>query len=143
MKGKVLSIITAVLFGATMLAAPIVYAAGEPGAAGTEEKAPEKKPAKKAKKKEAKKKTTKKAAKKKAARRNKHQPKKRNSFRDQHAASLRDRRKSGLCKTCRSIQNRRQVLFFLYPLPTIFYSPFARMPARLSRFVAAKWCANP
>ena len=63
MKGKVLSIITAVLFGATMLAAPIVYAAGEPGAAGTEEKAPEKKPAKKAKKKATKKSTAKKAKK--------------------------------------------------------------------------------
>ena len=62
MKGKVLSIITAVLFGATMLAAPIVYAAGETGAAGTEEKAPEKKPTKK--KKEAKKKAEKKAKKK-------------------------------------------------------------------------------
>ncbi len=71
MKGKVLSIITAILFGASMLAAPIVFAAGsDMGTTGTEEKAPapaKKKPAKKktttkktAKKKTAKKKTSKK-----------------------------------------------------------------------------------
>ena len=69
MKGKILSIITAVLFGATMVASPIVFAAGTDdtvGAAGTEEKAPaEKKPAKK--KKTTKKATTKKAAKKKTS----------------------------------------------------------------------------
>jgi len=67
MKGKVLSIITAVLFGATMLAAPIVMAAGaENGSAGAEETA---KPAKAKKAKKSKKKATKKKAgkKKKAA----------------------------------------------------------------------------
>ncbi len=65
MKGKVLSIITAILFGATMVASPIVIAAGTDdtmGAAGTEEKAPaKKKPAKK--KKTTKKATTKKTSK--------------------------------------------------------------------------------
>ena len=69
MKGKVLSIITAILFGATMVASPIVIAAGTDdtmGAAGTEEKAPEKKkPAKK--KKTTKKATTKKTSKKKTS----------------------------------------------------------------------------
>jgi hypothetical protein len=68
MKGKVLSIITAILFGATMVATPIVIAASTDdtmGAAGTEEQAPapaKKKPAKKKKatKKATKKKTTKK-----------------------------------------------------------------------------------
>ena len=66
MKGKILSIITAVLFGATMVASPILYAAptDTTGAAGTEEQAPAKK--KPAKKKATKKKaTTKKAEKKK------------------------------------------------------------------------------
>ncbi len=66
MKGKVLSIITAFLFGATLVAAPIVIAAGTDttGAAGMEEQAPaKKKPAKKATKKKA---TKKKASKKKA-----------------------------------------------------------------------------
>jgi hypothetical protein len=72
MKGKVLSIITAILFGATMLAAPIVYAAGETGAAGMEEKAPEKKPAKTTKKKA--KKTTAKKAKKKTSKKKKEAP---------------------------------------------------------------------
>jgi len=73
MKGKVLSIITAILFGATMVASPIVFAAGTDdtvGAAGTEEKAPaEKKPAKKKKmaKKPAEKKAKKKTSKKKKA----------------------------------------------------------------------------
>jgi hypothetical protein len=59
MKGKILSIITAVLFGATMVATPIVMAAGTDTGAGMEETA---KPAKKAKKskKPAKKKTAKK-----------------------------------------------------------------------------------
>jgi hypothetical protein len=70
MKGKVLSIITAVLFGATMMASPILYAAPtDTGAAGTEEQAPAKKaPKKKATKKKATKKkaTEKKAAKKKS-----------------------------------------------------------------------------
>lgn len=73
MKGKVLSIITAILFGATMLASPIVFAAGtdEPtGAAGMEEKAPaKKKPAKK--KKTTKKATTKKSSKKKTSKKKK------------------------------------------------------------------------
>jgi hypothetical protein len=73
MKGKVLSIITAILFGATMLASPIVFAAGtdEPtGAAGTEEKAPaKKKPAKK--KKTTKKATAKKSSKKKTSKKKK------------------------------------------------------------------------
>ena len=76
MKGKVLSIITAFLFGATMVAAPIVMAAGTDttGAAGMEEQAPaKKKPAKKkaskkpAAKKASKKKATKKASKKKTS----------------------------------------------------------------------------
>src|SRR5208337_1037750 len=35
-----------------------------------------------------------------------------NSFWKEHAASLRDCRKSGLCKTCPSIRDRGQVLFF-------------------------------
>jgi len=64
MKGKVLSIITAILFGATMMASPIVFAAGDDttGAAGTEEKAPTKKATTKktSKKKTSKKKTSKK-----------------------------------------------------------------------------------
>ena len=44
MKGKVLSIITAFLFGASLAATPIVIAAGSDttGAAGMEEKAPAK-----------------------------------------------------------------------------------------------------
>jgi hypothetical protein len=64
MKGKVLALITAVLFGATMVATPIFAASTDvSGTAGTEEKAPEKA---KAKKKTAKKKTTKKTTKKKA-----------------------------------------------------------------------------
>jgi len=71
MKGKVLSIITAFLFGATLVAAPIVIAAGTDttGAAGMEEQAPaKKKPAKKKKAtKPAKKATKKKATKKKAS----------------------------------------------------------------------------
>ena len=72
MKGKVLSIITAILFGATLVATPIVIAAGtddEVGAACTEEQAPapEKKKAAKKKKATKKKATKKKAAKKKAA----------------------------------------------------------------------------
>ncbi len=75
MKGKVLSIITALLFGATMVAAPIVMAAGSDttGAAGMEEKAPakkkatKKKAAKPAAKKASKKKATKKASKKKTS----------------------------------------------------------------------------
>lgn len=75
MKGKVLSIITAFLFGATMVAAPIVMAAGSDttGAAGMEEKAPakkkstKKKAAKPAAKKASKKKATKKASKKKTS----------------------------------------------------------------------------
>ncbi len=79
MKGKVLSIITAVLFGATMVASPILYAAPTDettgAAAGMEEKAPaKKKPAKKkkaAKKKVAKKKAAKKATKKKASKKKK------------------------------------------------------------------------
>ncbi|MFZ0942552.1 MAG: hypothetical protein WB930_05045 [Syntrophobacteraceae bacterium] len=68
MKGKVLSIITAILFGATMMASPIVFAAGDDtmGAAGTVEKAPAtKKPSKK--KKTTKKATTKKTSKKKTS----------------------------------------------------------------------------
>ncbi|SPJ16402.1 conserved exported hypothetical protein [Syntrophobacter sp. SbD2] len=73
MKGKVLSIITAILFGATMVASPIVIAAGTDdtmGAAGTEEKAPaQKKPAKtkKTTKKATTKKTSKKTSKKKTS----------------------------------------------------------------------------
>ena len=73
MKGKVLSIITAFLFGATMVASPIVNAAATDdtsGAAGMEEQAPaKKKPAKKKKaaKKPVAKKTSKKASKKKAS----------------------------------------------------------------------------
>ncbi|MGD0399501.1 MAG: hypothetical protein ABSC04_11355 [Syntrophobacteraceae bacterium] len=68
MKGKVLSIITAILFGATMMASPIVFAAGDDttGAAGTEEKAPAKKKSAKAKK-TTKKATTKKTSKKKTS----------------------------------------------------------------------------
>jgi hypothetical protein len=67
MKGKVLSIITAFLFGASLAAAPIVIAAGSDttGAAGMEEKAPAK--TTKAKSKKAKKPAAKKTAKKKAA----------------------------------------------------------------------------
>ncbi|MGA2400989.1 MAG: hypothetical protein ABSG91_04690 [Syntrophobacteraceae bacterium] len=69
MKGKVLSIITAVLFGATMVASPILNAAPTDettGAAGMEEQAPaKKKPAKK--KKAAKKVVKKKVVKKKVA----------------------------------------------------------------------------
>ncbi|MFZ0928233.1 MAG: hypothetical protein WAN11_06515 [Syntrophobacteraceae bacterium] len=60
MKGKVLSIITAILFGATMVASPIVFAAGSDTGAGMEQKAPAKKKTSK------KKKTTKKKAAKKA-----------------------------------------------------------------------------
>ncbi len=72
MKGKVLSIITAILFGATMLAAPVVNAqTSTTGAAGMEEQAPAKK--KPAKKKHAKKK---KPAKKKAAKKSKKPSKK-------------------------------------------------------------------
>ncbi len=70
MKGKVLSIITAILFGATMLACPVVNAAGTDdtmGATGTEEQAPEQAPAPAKKKPAKKKKATKKAAKKKTA----------------------------------------------------------------------------
>jgi len=73
MKGKVLSIITAFLFGATMVASPIVNAAATDdtsGAASTEEQAPaKKKPAakKKTAKKPVAKKATKKAAKKKTS----------------------------------------------------------------------------
>ncbi|MGO8944701.1 MAG: hypothetical protein ACLQJ7_13630 [Syntrophobacteraceae bacterium] len=72
MKGKVLSIITAILFGATMVASPIVFAAGDDtmGAAGTEEKAPaKKKPAKtkKTTKEATTKKTSKKTSKKKTS----------------------------------------------------------------------------
>jgi mannitol-specific phosphotransferase system IIBC component len=64
MKGKILAIITAVLFGATMVATPIIMAAGTDTGAGMEEQA--KKPAKKKKaKKTAKKKTTKKKSSKK------------------------------------------------------------------------------
>jgi len=70
MKGKVLSIITAVLFGATMVAAPVVMAAGMDSSAGMEEQqAPAK--AKKAKTKKAKKSTAKKATKKKHAKKKK------------------------------------------------------------------------
>ena len=71
MKGKILSIITALLFGATMVASPIVMAAGEEtGTAGTEEKAPAK--PKKAKKKKVTKKTAaKKTAKKKTSKKKK------------------------------------------------------------------------
>lgn len=69
MKGKVLSIITAFLFGATMVASPIVMAAGTETGATTEEKAPEKAKTKKAKK--AKKTKAKKGAKKKAAKKEK------------------------------------------------------------------------
>jgi len=69
MKGKILTIITAILFGASMVAAPIVMAAGTD--TGTEEQAPKKKTKTKktAKKKTAKKKTAKKtkSKKKKAA----------------------------------------------------------------------------
>lgn len=76
MKGKVLSIITAILFGATMVASPIVFAAGTDdtaGGAGMEEKAPaKKKPAKK--KKATKKATKKKAAKKKTSKKKKAAP---------------------------------------------------------------------
>jgi hypothetical protein len=66
MKGKILAIITAILFGATMVATPIIMAAGTDTGAGMEEQA---KPAKKKAKKTAKKKTTKKktSKKKKAA----------------------------------------------------------------------------
>ena len=62
MKGKVLAIITAILFGATMVATPIVMAAGTDTGAGMEEQAPAKTKAKKAKKKKG---TKKKASKKK------------------------------------------------------------------------------
>ncbi|HYA41300.1 MAG TPA: hypothetical protein VEF34_08355 [Syntrophobacteraceae bacterium] len=63
MKGKVLAIITAILFGATMVATPILMAAGTETGAGTEEQAPEKAKTTKAKKKKAtKKKTSKKKA---------------------------------------------------------------------------------
>ena len=116
MKGKVLSIITAVLFGATMVAPPIVMAAGDRprgrrhGGEGADKEEPAKKKTTKSGKESHKKKATKKASKKKAAQ--KPQLKKRNSFGEHYSASLRDRRKSGLCKTCRSIRNRRQVLFF-------------------------------
>ena len=68
MKGKVLSIVTAILFGATMVASPIVSAATDTSApAATEQAKPAK--TKKAKKKTAKatKKTSKKSSKKKAA----------------------------------------------------------------------------
>jgi hypothetical protein len=71
MKGKVLSIITAILFGATMMACPIVGAATEP-AAGTEAV----KPAPKAKKKTTKKKKAPKAETKKAPKAAKKAPKK-------------------------------------------------------------------
>jgi predicted dienelactone hydrolase len=83
MKGKVLSLITAILFGATMVATPIVIAAGTDdtiGAAGTEEQAPapaKKKPAKKkkaTKKKAATKKSTKKSTKKKTSKKKKKAP---------------------------------------------------------------------
>jgi hypothetical protein len=72
MKGKVLAIITAFLFGATFVAAPIVIAAGSDttGAAGMEEKAPaktKKAKTKKAKTKKAKKPAVKKATKKKTS----------------------------------------------------------------------------
>jgi hypothetical protein len=70
MKGKVLSIITAILFGATMVASPIVFAAGSDTGAGMEEQAPaKKKPAKNKKmaKKPAEKKAKKKTSKKKKA----------------------------------------------------------------------------
>lgn len=62
MKGKVLSIITAILFGVTMLAAPIVVSAQDTGSAAADTV----KPAKKSKKKTTKKKAVKKPAKKKA-----------------------------------------------------------------------------
>jgi mannitol-specific phosphotransferase system IIBC component len=71
MKGKVLSIITAVLFGATMVAAPIVMAAGMDSSAGMEEQKAPVKAEKKAKKKKAKKSTAKKTTKKKHAKKKK------------------------------------------------------------------------
>jgi hypothetical protein len=66
MKGKILSIVTAILFGATMVASPIVNAAtADTSAPATEQAKPAKK---KAKKKTTKaKKTSKKKGKKKAA----------------------------------------------------------------------------
>ncbi len=71
MKGKVLSIITAFLFGATMVASPIVMAATDDtsGTAGMEEQAPAKKMP--AKKKKAKKSTAKKTTKKKTSKKKK------------------------------------------------------------------------
>lgn len=68
MKGKVLSIITAILFGATMVASPIVMAA-DTAATGTEQVKPAKtkKKAAKSKKKKAPKKAKKKAGSKKKA----------------------------------------------------------------------------
>ena len=73
MKGKVLSIITAVLFGATMVAAPVIMAAGMDSLAGMEEQqAPAKKStAKKTTKKKSKKSTAKKTTKKKHAKKKK------------------------------------------------------------------------
>jgi len=77
MKGKVLSIITAFLFGATMVATPIVNAAATDtmGSAGTEEQAPAPAKKKAAKKKSATKKAAaKKSAKKKAGKKKKKAP---------------------------------------------------------------------
>jgi topoisomerase IA-like protein len=77
MKGKVLSIITAFLFGATMVATPIVNAAATDtmGAAGTEEQAPAPAKKKAAKKKSATKKAAaKKSAKKKTSKKKKKAP---------------------------------------------------------------------
>lgn len=61
MKGKILSIITAILFGATMVAAPVVYSADATGT-GTEVTKPAK--TKKSKKKATAKKAPKKSKKK-------------------------------------------------------------------------------
>ena len=112
MKGKVLSIITAILFGATMVASPIVFAAGSDTGAGMEQKAQAKK--KTSKKKKTTKKRLQRRQRRQPTRKRKHPLKKKSSsFGKQYAASLRDCRKSGLGKTCHSILDRGQVLFFI------------------------------
>ena len=68
MKGKVLSIVTAILFGATMVASPIVSAAPADTMAPATDQA---KPAKKKSTKKTKKKATKKAPKKTSAKKTK------------------------------------------------------------------------
>jgi BRCT domain type II-containing protein len=69
MKGKLLAMITAILFGATMVATPIVMAAGTDTGAGMEEQA-KPKPAKT----KAKKSTKKKSSKKKSSKKKKAEP---------------------------------------------------------------------